>query len=665
MSEDIGVQKKHSDLHNFYEKFLRAIKDTYGKYDACKKKKEKEIPVNIENVCNISEETEPSLSTFQEQFKPYILQDRTTCDYLLYWMSDKIDVCENNSHCIIWLYNVFTKFWKNSICCKKNSDNKCEKPFVIEFNKNVLKYKKELYQFMEYYKYIDKILKDQKPEKKETYCKYIKYVFNLYHLMDNEYNEHLYNTYVSVLKYFQKTFQSSDSLSNFKNECDDPNLSVTSNREINKSTLLSEGVFERFMPLQVDLSKYVVKSPSDMDDILKETFSYKLYKEFDEDGTDDTLNGYCDKYFKEGIKYKDDRIKVCKKILKNFVELDKFKSIMNSEERCIHYKNWVYLKIWDLVTNNSEYVNVAEFINEFLDIQKNKNVPSKPTKNVCHYYFIFKDFIELNAKREEKDLHDYFINHSYIEKNIPSSRNDQENYRNYLKYIDKLYEIHKKDWNCCHESGVDPLCTHYFKCEEEYNPKDLLDILNGTSIDDIKMKYKHIPEVHIGERKKDDPADGENVMRIQYGRCSRIYDPKDKTKVISLRCDYQASRDHFDNFYKKLPDGKKNDAENLPSAGISPVNMDDSSDVSSMAEESNPTNYKVPVSVSLGLGTVFTFFLYYKFTPFGSLFGRRGRGRTSFEDDFHEEYMQELYNSSEYEDVNARNRRMNIAYQRV
>lgn len=54
-----------------------------------------------------------------------------------------------------------------------------------------------------------------------------------------------------------------------------------------------------------------------------------------------------------------------------------------------------------------------------------------------------------------------------------------------------------------------------------------------------------------------------------------------------------------------------------------------------------------------------------QFTPFGSLFGKRSRGKISFEDDFNEEYMTELYDGSEYEDVNPGNRRIHIAYQRA
>ncbi|SBT59024.1 PIR Superfamily Protein [Plasmodium ovale wallikeri] len=403
-----------------------------------------------------------------------------------------------------------------------------------------------------------------------------------------------------------------------------------------------------------------------VDDILKETSSYKLYKEFETKVEAETDNEYCKGIFKEENKYQVEGIEICKKIINNFKKLYNNEINIKTDNSCLHYKNWVYHEIWKLIISKSEQGNAKEIINKFLDIQKGKNVYSSDSKKVCHYYFVFSDFIELNSKKEEKDLRDYFKYYHTIYENISPHASDKEKYKKYIQYIYELYKRHKIDWKCCDESyGVDPLCRHYFKCEEEYNPSDLLEILNGAKKEDIKKKYKTPPVVLFGEEKLTGDLKEEDVMRIQYGRCTKIYYPEDREKVFALRCDYKASNDHFGKFSNNLPDGKEKDNEkDTTSTSISPVNLSNFSDMSNVSEEeSNPVYYKIPTSVALGLGTAFVFFLYYKFTPFGSLFGKRGRGGRNFEDDFNEEYMQEFPYDSEYEDVNMRNRRIQIAYQ--
>ncbi|SBS84749.1 PIR Superfamily Protein [Plasmodium ovale curtisi] len=667
LKED-GLSQKNLDLHNIYDECSRVIKDEYAKYEKCIKENEKQKPPNPNVTCKIGDEIESSLGKLSEQFKSASIKDSTRCDYLLCWMSGKIDVCKNSTYCIIRLLNIFSKFWENCDCCEKKDgeEKECKKTFVIEFDKEAIKNKKELYEFLDHYDIIENILNEEITEKKEIYCKYSKYIFELYSFLENEDNKRVHKKYEKELKHFQNAFKSSDKLSKLKKACNYPNLSTKSQIDKNNENLSLQDNFVRYIPFTGNFSNYIIPSPSVMDDILGNTPSYKLYKEFD--SAEISTNEYdCSKkYFKESTTYQSDAITVCKKIIKNFDKLYENKITAKADNRCLHYKNWAYFQIWKFINSKSEYTNAVKIINKFLDIQKENNIRKQSNKDVCHYYFIFKDFIELNAKREEKDLHDYFLNHSIIEKNISPVENDKEKYKEYLRYIKKLYERHKKDWNCCSESGVDPLCVHYFKCEEEYNPSDLLEILNGANKETVKMKYKNIPLVRIGEKKKEEGSDGENVMRIQFGRCSRIYDPNDKKKVVSLRCDYRASRDHFDNFYKKLPDEKKDTSLSISGNDSSTVNINESSVIQNASEnESNPIHYKIPMSVALGLGTVFVFFLYYKFTPFGSLFGKRNLGRDSFEDGFNEEYMREFSYDSEYEDVNLNKRRIQIAYQRA
>ncbi|SBT56751.1 PIR Superfamily Protein [Plasmodium ovale wallikeri] len=673
--EEEGISQKNSGLEVFCDKISGYIKNAYTKYETCKKGKEKEIeekkqkqePIKSNTTCSI-EENDIFLNTHVEEFKSVDTHDSNRCDYLLYWMSDQINECKNNAYCIIKLHNIFSKFWEDTGCCEKKVDgkNECKNKFIIEFDKKAIMNKKELYQFMKHYNNIENIINEGISENKEIYCKYIMHTFDLYELMDNEDNEHVHKKYEKELKYFQKTFTANDKLSKLKTVCNYPSLSVTSQSERNKLNLSLEANSERLITLKDDLSKNIIQPPNGMDEILKNSPSYMLYKEFDKVGDTREIKEACENHFKDESTYKNEGIEICKKILKNFNMLYNNEIKIKIDNPCLHYKYWVYQEIWKMIRNKKEFNNVKKITEKFLDLQKNKNIPSDPTKIACHYYYIFQDLIELNTKIEEKDLHDYFKYYDNLEKNV-LAENNKETYRSYLSYINALYEKHKIGWDCCDTSyGVDPLCRHYFKCEDEYNPSYLISLINGKSKEAHMQRKPKFPVVLIGDEVLPNKLTEDDVMRIQYGRCTYVYDPNNNEKIFGKRCDYVASPKHFENFYNNLPDGKKKVASQpISETESSTVNMSNLSGISNTEEnESNPVSYKIPTSVALGLGTVFVFFLYYKFTPLGSFFGKRYLGGRSFEDDFNEEYMQEFSYDSEYEDVNTHNRRIHIAYQR-
>ncbi|SBS92890.1 PIR Superfamily Protein [Plasmodium ovale curtisi] len=688
MSEDIvakalklleGEEKsqKNSGLKVFCDKISGYIKNAYTKYETCKKEKEKEIekkkqqqqPIISNTTCSI-EENDIFLNTHVEEFKSVDTHDSNRCGYLLYWMSDQINECKNNTYCIIKLHNIFSKFWEDTGCCEKKVDNEneCKNKFVIEFDKKAMKNKKELYQFLKNYNNIENIINEDISENKDIYCKYIKHTFDLYELMDNEDNEHVHKKYEKELKYFQNIFTTNDKLSKLRTVCNYPSLSITPQREGDKLNLSSEANSERLITLKDDFSKHLIQAPDGMDDILKNSPSYMLYKEFDSVVNDTEIDQDCKNHFKDQSTYKDKSIEICKKILSNFKKLYNNTIKIKADNPCLHYKYWVYKEIWKIIKDNNEFKNVKKITQKFLDLQKKKNIPNDPTKIACHYYYIFQDLIELNTKIEEKDLHDYFKYYDNLEKKL-LAENNKETYRSYISYINGLYEKHKIGWECCDTSyGVDPLCRHYFKCEDEYNPSYLISLINGKTKEASMQRKTKFPVVLIGDEVLPNKLTEDDVMRIQYGRCTYVYDPNNNEKIFGKRCDYVASPKHFEKFYNNLSDGKKKIAsQSISETESSTVNMSDLSRISNTEEnESNPVSYKIPTSVALGLGAVFVFFLYYKFTPFGSLFGKRDLGgRTSFEDDFNEEYMEELYHGSEYEDVNPRNRRIQIAYQRA
>ncbi|SBT73431.1 PIR protein [Plasmodium ovale] len=654
--------QENSNLFKFYKKFTEVINCTHETFKDCTTSSTH----RDSNKCKIGENIKNGLSDKLKEFNPTVTNNCKHCDYFIYGIYAITEVCKSDRFCISWLYSNFDVFWKELSFCTKKENNGCNKNFVRAFD-NVLKNKLELYNFLEYYSIIRDKMKGENSEK-DLYCTYVEYIFDIYHSMMNEDYKREFQNYANELKLFQELFHGNSHLLELKVTCDSPNLSRKLNIEKEKKELLSQENNKIFRPVIVDISKYVKSTPDKMSEILKNTLSYNLYDEFNTEVSENKYDKDCENFKNLGDIYKDESEIICKKIARNIEEFGTFKSKIYGEERCLHYKNWVYYKIWSMIKSKSKsnYDDAKKVIIQFMELQK--DIVKKRQNTVCRYHFTFEDFIELHLKKEEKDLYEYFKYYNTIESIIPTEQKEKEKYKDYLNYINELYKRRKNDWECCNKSyGVEPSCRHYFNCGEEYNPSNLIAILNGANKDSIKEKYNKKTVTLFGDEKAPNGTDEKDIMRIQYGRCTKLYDPTKPEEVMGLRCDYKASYDHYKDILSKLTGEKKEDEEKENTVSqTSSGSANDSSSISNTIEgESNPSHFKIITSVALVLGTLFIFFLYYKFTPFVSLFGKRGRREDRFEEDFHEEYMQHLSYDSEYEDIRPSNRRLQIAYQRA
>ncbi|SBT57164.1 PIR Superfamily Protein [Plasmodium ovale wallikeri] len=597
-----------TDLYKVFEKFSPVISNGKNTYNTCKDS-------NIDNGstdCNISESIK---NIWNGNLSEYKSPDKNNkyCNYLFYWMYDKIVECDSDIYCTSWLYSKFEKSWEDISCCEEKvceeeGDNKelCEKKklngrkmcnnnFVKVFNADKIKNRNKLYQFLECYNNIKNILEGTDNGKKKPFCNYIQDIFHLYSKMNYEDKKSEFKKYSKELLLFYNTFKDGDQLSALKRKCSNINIPKIENIESSNLLSPSQNSDEIFRPLMANIVDYIKRTPENMSEIFKDTDSYKLYDKFNAEVSGNTYDNDCVNFKNLGNTYKDESEKICKQILKNIDTFNNFESKINGNERCIHYKNWVYYKLWDMFKSKSNYDDTKKVINEFMKLQ--------------------------NATIKKKN------NTIFIE----------------------------------------PSCRHYFNCGEEYNPSNLIAILNGANKDSIKEKYNKKTVTLFGDEKAPNGTDEKDIMRIQYGRCTKLYDPTKPEEVMGLRCDYKASYDHYKDILSELTGEKKEDEEKENTVSqTSSGSANDSSSISNTIEgESNPSHFKIITSVALVLGTLFIFFLYYKFTPFVSLFGKRGRREDRFEEDFHEEYMQHLSYDSEYEDIRPSNRRLQIAYQRA
>ncbi|SCO73848.1 VIR protein [Plasmodium vivax] len=210
-------------------------------------------------------------------------------------------------------------------------------------------------------------------------------------------------------------------------------------------------------------------SEEELKSVLGSTISYQIYKKFDEADNSNNYNDHCSDL--ESIKKlgNENITSDCKQIAKNLDTLDKLDKEVNYQDRCLHYRYWIYNKIFKLVNPGNN--KVEEAIKYFLELHKHV---SKKLKNYsCPFDFYRINLHELKEFNEEKYLYEYFKYYHIIEDNIPSDDAGKEKYKKYLTYIKEIYEKHK-DGYCCDDYGLIGNCYHYFICDRDYNPNKLL-----------------------------------------------------------------------------------------------------------------------------------------------------------------------------------------------
>ncbi|KMZ76689.1 hypothetical protein PVIIG_05729 [Plasmodium vivax India VII] len=193
--------------------------------------------------------------------------------------------------------------------------------------------------------------------------------------------------------------------------------------------------------------------------------SYKKYTELDNVNISGDDNDYCKKSLEsseEGDK------KFCNKIAKNLSILKNEKDTQKRTYNCYYFNHWLYdnigKKYYDGNTEGKK-VKVSEKLLDFVSLANSEHILIPSCKGNIYG--------KPEEWKEEKDLHDYFENHKDIKCNS-SDKSKCEKYVNYVTYIKTLYEDKKED--CCEDDVLYEYgyCEPYFKCENKYNPQNLL-----------------------------------------------------------------------------------------------------------------------------------------------------------------------------------------------
>ncbi|GAW84608.1 variable surface protein [Plasmodium gonderi] len=306
------------------------------------------------------------------------------CDYFNYWLYGKITKSDMDFSDIAWIYNRLSEFMH-----KKESNTKikqiCEDKFKIETSIDVLKNKKVLYEFLEYYDYITSAWSSNAVEKEE-FCRYIIYVFNLYQKLEEEGRQlGTLHRYKNEIKLFKEKFSNEENLSLLKQNCKIYDTFIKKFEVFENLTLLQRN-HEKQITRPAKPSDYVEYNEqlkSEYDKVLIMLPSDKIYKELGREFSND------DKYDSIHCNDLSDNIKnICKKIIRNLKELltiDKFNN-ENHKDLCTYLNFWIYDELYKLHRNRGENILDITDVHKLLDAYFKIN-----------YDLIKKDF-EINYK---------------------------------------------------------------------------------------------------------------------------------------------------------------------------------------------------------------------------------------------------------------------------
>ncbi|SBS79986.1 PIR Superfamily Protein [Plasmodium ovale curtisi] len=583
--------------------------------------------------------------TFEKHYKGY-----KYCDYMNYWLHDKIKSNISRAKIIQYIYNAWDKldkkYSKDYTCSHKNFN-------VAEY---AFKRKKELFEFLEYYDKMKVFLYDVASPNHKEYCDYVKNRFALYFSMEHESDTFKKSSlYTEEIKVFKEKFNGNNELNFLKEKCPGRKLELVFNKaQENVSTLLPYGL--EILQQENKNLKYNREWINLKEKILEELPSDKIYKNLNsDDNIDQYFNGCVNISLLEldypGI------TRLCKKLRRNLKKLSTIDDKKEHKERCFYFKHWLYEEIRKIFltesTNISEIPDMTKILKVGYDtnyeltqenIHKNYNLLHKQfrekreliIKELLNQYTskkkgtpksfesikeIFVNAHDLNkftpclynfdCKFDEcgemKHLHDYFENYDSVICNESSNIHEcKKIYCDSIPYINKLYAKHIGECCTCYSSPTSYCqdnCKDYFRCNQAYNPHNLYS----------KLKCKEVTGKELNTVVKPEPID-KNVLFITQNSQEKgaPLDPVTKESIHKMLT--------YDPFYIFFM-----------------------------------------ISFVL-LGIFFLFFVFYKFTPFGSLLHKKLNKKKNDLNFYEENTQQLLPRHSKHEHTNTRNKKIRIAY---
>ncbi|SBT00414.1 PIR Superfamily Protein [Plasmodium ovale curtisi] len=541
------------------------------------------------------------------------IDPRKSCKYLNYWFLGKLkgdDFSENDIDPLCLSWKAFVK--------NKRKENTCDCMIYNKFNKDELKTKKKLFDFFEYYYSIKSKLGNNTTKKKDDYCKYIKEIFDIYKKVDKENNTKESVSYREEILLFRKLYNNCELIflekkcrnlclhsvyyKRDKNSC--PSNKKPPEKDDEKESTLSN-TRELFT---LNENTGIVDKKENGEDKLP---AYKVYDKLNNtENKDDYCNDCNDILFLEedypGIN------DLCKMMAKNLRKLHELIENEDNSERCSYFKHWLYNEVGKIFKYKWKDIHASLDSAKLMKVGYNI-IYELNYINSCFYNFD----CSFEECKEMKILYNYFKNFDSIncDKNSDNEKCIQT-FCNDVTYINNLYDKNIEKCCTCYnypKPSCENNCEDYFKCEEKYNSNNLY----------LSLKCKE-----------------------KTG--------KDLTKLVKFKI--------IDQNVIFLTKKSQEKTESRYTIEISSV---------STSENTNNTLkydpfYSIVLFLFSIIGIFLLFFIFYKFTPFGSFFHNKILRKKKTKYNLYEEDRRQLIiKNSNYENGNSRNRRMQLAYHTV
>ncbi|KMZ89321.1 variable surface protein Vir22/23 [Plasmodium vivax Brazil I] len=404
-------------------------------------------------------------------FKSAGTDDKNTCCLnFIYWVYGKMEDSNLNVNNIREIYNNLDDFVKRN-CFGYDAKNPVEfyKKYVKSYNKKVLKRKKELYDFVQFYERVKSKLKD-KGSKRDVMCKYIRYIFKMYEEMRRDCSSIKSGWYDDEIKKFIEILKRNNELSSLKSECVDipkvfilddniealcpsNNESTASKKEKLPKSSQEEEKFSLSAVPKIDIQSYVSNQLP----------SKKICEEMNNNNNLDLKITDCEVFKEEKTK------SLCAQIIKNFKKINKIENREQHNDYCLHFMYWLYDQIGEKYINKSSNILEDPEISKFVHLIVSLN--NKSSKYYCYY----NSENNLEEWKEIIELIDYFKIHDNIDNTKSCDNGACVSNCKYFSDISKLYKRHKR--HCCtyfYYGDHFNNCSHYFKCDDKYSPDSML-----------------------------------------------------------------------------------------------------------------------------------------------------------------------------------------------
>ncbi|SBS99317.1 PIR Superfamily Protein [Plasmodium malariae] len=253
----------------------------------------------------------------------------------------------------------------------------------------------------------------------------------------------------------------------------------------------------------------------EMDKILEESYPYSIYKELNDEVKNANDGKYCSEFENVKQDYKDESVKLCKKVSKILDFVFKKSTQNEFKDYCTHYKYWVYQEVRNLFNENTSVSDIEDVIKKFYKLQL--DLFNDHNRNDCSYRFDYKTLEGLNYNIEEKSLYDYFRNFNTIKSIETCSKCTNGEYKEYLKSTGDTYNNLKE--YCCLSEDWD--CSHYFfSCKDEFDPSKLLSSLGSEEIGNCDG-LKTITAVFNDKISDSEAFSSDFLKSLNYGACYR------------------------------------------------------------------------------------------------------------------------------------------------